>query len=145
MFKTLWQMEKLLVLSNFSFCQNMKVWLLKKVENIVAKGEIARLERFLFLSEYEGLITEKSWKHCGKRRNCSSWAISPFVRIFSKSRLLQKRQKVYLWGKGLILEIVSECLMSSCTISQTLICKMCFLKDEFNRNIVAEDNLTCLI
>ena len=28
----------------------------------------------------------KSWKHCGKRRNCSFWAISSFVTMFSKSR-----------------------------------------------------------
>ena len=27
---------------------------------------------------------KKGWKHCGKRRNCSSWAISPFVSIFQK-------------------------------------------------------------
>ena len=42
----------------------------------------------------------KSWKHCGKRRNCSSWAISSFVTMFSKSCLLQRRQKASIWGKG---------------------------------------------
>ena len=26
----------------------------------------------------------KSWKNCGKRRNCSSWAISSFAKLFSK-------------------------------------------------------------
>ena len=26
-----------------------------------------------------------SWKHCGKRRNCSFWAISPFPTMFSKA------------------------------------------------------------
>ena len=35
----------------------------------------------------------KSGKHCGKRRNCSFLAISTFVIMFSKSRLLQRRQK----------------------------------------------------
>ena len=44
----------------------------------------------------------KSGKHCGKRRNCSFWAISTFVTMFLKSRLLQRCQKVSIWGKGLI-------------------------------------------
>ena len=47
------------------------LWL--KVENIVAKGKIARF-----------------------------WAISSFVTMFSKSCLLQRRQKASIWGKGLI-------------------------------------------
>ena len=34
-------------------------------------------------------------------RNCSHWAISSFVAIFSKSCLLQRRLKASLWGKGL--------------------------------------------
>ena len=42
-----------------------------KVENIVSKGEIARFEQFLLLS------------------------------LFSKSCLLQRRQKASIWGKGL--------------------------------------------
>ena len=43
----------------------------------------------------------KSGKHCGKRRNYSFWAISSFVTMFSKSCLLQRRQKASIWGKGL--------------------------------------------
>ena len=43
----------------------------------------------------------KSGKHCGKRRNCSCWALSFFVTMFSKSRLLQRRQKASIWRKGL--------------------------------------------
>ena len=43
----------------------------------------------------------KSGKHCDKRRNCTFWAISFFVTMVSKSRLLQRRQKVSIWGKGL--------------------------------------------
>ena len=43
----------------------------------------------------------KSGKYCGKRRNCTFWAISSFVTMFSKSRLLQRRQKASIWGKGL--------------------------------------------
>ena len=44
----------------------------------------------------------KSGKHCGKRRNCAFCAISSFVTMFSKSRLLQRRPKASIWGKGLI-------------------------------------------
>ena len=43
----------------------------------------------------------KIWKHCGKWRNCTFCAISSFVTMFSKSRLLQRRQKASIWGKGL--------------------------------------------
>ena len=45
-------------------------------------------------------------KHCGKRRNCLFWAISSFVTMFSKSRLLQRRQKASIWGKGLTCSFV---------------------------------------
>ena len=58
------------------FCKNLYNWmdnLWLKVENIVAKGEIARLEQFLLLSL-----------------------------CFFKNRLLQRRQKASIWGKGLI-------------------------------------------
>ena len=47
------------------------LWL--KVEHIVAKGEIGRLEQFLLLSLF-----------------------------LKKSRLLQRRQKAPIWGNGLI-------------------------------------------
>ena len=43
----------------------------------------------------------KTGKHCGKRRNCTFCAISSFVTMFSKSCLLQRRQKASIWGKGL--------------------------------------------
>ena len=49
----------------------------------------------------------KSGKHCGKRRNCPFWAISSFVTMFSKSLLLQMRQKASIWGKGLNSSILS--------------------------------------
>ena len=45
----------------------------------------------------------KEGKHCGKRRNCLFWAISSFVSMLSKSRLLQRHQKASIWGKGLTL------------------------------------------
>ena len=43
----------------------------------------------------------KSGKHYGKRRNCTFCAISSFETMFSKRCLLQRRQKVSIWGKGL--------------------------------------------
>ena len=43
----------------------------------------------------------KSGKHCDKRRICTFCAISSLVTKFSKSRLLQRRQKASVWGKGL--------------------------------------------
>ena len=60
------------------FCQNIENihnWMdniWQKVENIVAKGEI-----------------------------CTFCTISSFVTMFSKSCLLQRRQKASIWGKGL--------------------------------------------
>ena len=41
-----------------------------------------------------------------KKRNCSFWAISSFNTMFSKSRLLQRRQKASIWGKGLNFQII---------------------------------------
>ena len=38
---------------------------------------------------------------CGKRRNCSLRAISPFPTMFLKSCLLLMCQIEYLWSKGL--------------------------------------------
>ena len=58
-------------------------WL--KVENIVAKGEIACFEQFLLLS-----LT------------------------FSKSRLLQRRQKASIWEKGLIESLNTEYCWRHC-------------------------------
>ena len=43
-----------------------------------------------------------SGKHCGKRRYCLFWSISSVVTMFSKSCLLQRRQRASIWGKGLI-------------------------------------------
>ena len=34
----------------------------------------------------------KRWKHCGKKRNCSFWVISPFCHDVFKSCLLQMRR-----------------------------------------------------
>ena len=40
-------------------------------------------------------------KHCGKWRNCSSRAISPFPTLFLKRLIVQTRKKTGLFGKGL--------------------------------------------
>ena len=40
-------------------------------------------------------------KHCGKRRNCSLRAISPFPTVFCKRLVSQGRQKVSLCGNEL--------------------------------------------
>ena len=43
----------------------------------------------------------KSGKHCVKRWNCTFCAIPSFVTMFSKSRLLQRRQEASIWGRWL--------------------------------------------
>ena len=65
----------------------------------------------------------ESGKHCGKRRNCSFWAISSFVTVFSKSRLLQRRQKASIWGKGSIVWAISPfaTIVSTTSVSATQI------------------------
>ena len=40
-------------------------------------------------------------KHCGKRKNCSSRAISPFPKVFFKRLVLQTREDQGLFGKEL--------------------------------------------
>ena len=40
-------------------------------------------------------------KHCGKRRNCSLRAISPFPTVFFKGLVLQTCKNQDLFGKGL--------------------------------------------
>ena len=79
---------------NFKFDEN-GIKLSKRVENIVGKGEIARYEQFLLFPQcFQKACFPKASKgvivcewvnyHCGKRRNCSLRAISPFPTVFSK-------------------------------------------------------------
>ena len=82
----------------------------------------------------------KSGKHCGKRRNCTFCAISSFVTMFSKSCLVQRRQKASIWGKGLInrinislltiVGVVLTCISRSCTKWQLFI--IFWMKEEHN-------------
>ena len=46
-------------------------------------------------------VIQTGRKHCGKRRNCSLRAISPFPTVFSKRLVSKRRQKVSLCGNGL--------------------------------------------
>ena len=61
----------------------------------------------------------KSEKHCGKKRNCSFWAISSSVTMFSKSRLLHRRQKASIWEKGLTLPHNSTYVVACLRCSDT--------------------------
>ena len=45
-------------------------------------------------------VIQTDRKHCGKRRNCSLWAISPFPSVF-KRFVSQELQKVSFCGNGL--------------------------------------------
>ena len=51
--------------------------------------------------ENGGKFSKSVGKHCGKRRNCSLRAISPFTTVFSKDLYLQTRKNQGLFGKGL--------------------------------------------
>ena len=46
-------------------------------------------------------VIQKGRKRCGKRRNCSLRAISPFPIVFPKRLVLQTRKNQGLLGKGL--------------------------------------------
>ena len=73
---------KLLVLSNSIFCQQVfkKLFAAELSESIYMRK---RVNPFQHTTYNESVITEKSWKHCGKRRNCLSWLISSFATMFS--------------------------------------------------------------
>ena len=44
-------------------------------------------------------FTEKSWKHCGKRRNFLFWEISPFVKMFSTVFCSVASEIGCMWGR----------------------------------------------
>ena len=60
------------------------------------------------ISKIVGIITEKSWKHRGKRRNCLFWVISSYLsHCFQKSssgKASERRQNV-----GLVKGVYSFC------------------------------------
>ena len=57
-------------------------------------------------------VIQTGRKHCGKRRNCSLQAISPFPTVFS-----QGHQKVSLCGNGLTLSPNKSWFLHVCSIS----------------------------
>ena len=59
------------------------------------------------------IIVEKSWKHCGKWRNFSLWAISPFATLFSKVAAAE----VSVCRKGLNLFIVLQLIYTTVCLS----------------------------
>ena len=59
-------------------------------------------------------VIQTGRKHCGKRRNCSLRAISPFPAVFSKGLFPRGCQKVSLCGNGLIDVHTSLLLIFSC-------------------------------
>ena len=63
------------------------------LENILAKS----WEIFI----NKDTINDKSWKHCGKRRNCSFMSNFFYCYNVFKSRLLQRHQKASICGKGI--------------------------------------------
>ena len=47
------------------------------------------------VSVNECYYTERSWKHCGKWRNCLFWAISSFATMFQKLSAADASESVY--------------------------------------------------
>ena len=45
-------------------------------------------------------VLQAGRKHCGKKRNCSSWAISPFPTVFSKDFFCRHLKTRACMGKG---------------------------------------------
>ena len=96
--KTLLKKVKLLILSNFTFSHNVfyAICILKSFNSHISVvvcslfefGTVSKsvLQNRLTLSKtspgFYVSAVQVFWKHCGKRRNCSYWAISPFPTVF---------------------------------------------------------------
>ena len=50
-------------------------------------------------------VIQKGRKHCGKWRNCSLWAISPFPTVFSKGLFPRGGKRFYCVGMGWIIDL----------------------------------------
>ena len=97
--KKLREKEKLLVTSIFSFSHNVSypsqdnfwfwiTFILLSANpfnldwcKILSFGK--ELTLYFINTHFDASITDSFWKHCGKRRNCSKRAISPFPTMFS--------------------------------------------------------------
>ena len=97
--KTLWEKEKMLVTSIFSFSHNV-FYPSKTNFNFSATFNLSSANAFnldqsknlsfgkeLTLSQtspgFYVSAVQVLWKHCGKRRSCSLWAICPFPTVLS--------------------------------------------------------------
>ena len=66
-------------------------------------------------------------KHCGKRRNCSLQAISPFSTVFSKDLYCRHVKTRAFLGKGLMVFDGSEVGQSRSEISMYILCNLILL------------------
>ena len=84
--KTLWQKEKLLIcFQNVSAIDALKcVCIWERVNGATCTNQYPSFNPFPHTTNLKDQSLNKSWKHCGKRRNCLLWAISPFAIMFSK-------------------------------------------------------------
>ena len=82
--KTWWQKEKLLVLSNFFFCQHdfKKLSAPEASESVYMRERVRTIEYNSTASNLQKSF-DTSWKHCGKMSYCSELGISPFTTMFS--------------------------------------------------------------
>ena len=72
-------------------------------QQIYSRSTFKTVGEVLKLSKHKRTIIESSWKHCGKMKYCSLWAICLFAQKIFKGRLLQMRQKGSTCVKGLII------------------------------------------
>ena len=70
-------------------------------------------------------------KQCGKRKNCSLRAISPFPTVFSKTLVLQARKKKK--KTGLVWERVND-------LRKQILCVRCFIEEwaHYQRHITTK-------
>ena len=88
--------------TNFNFSVTFVVWLTHYQTTNFRPFQTERVCRrqFQILQKWQKVI-QMGRKHCGKRRNCLSRAISPFPTVFSKGLVSQGLQKVSLCGNAL--------------------------------------------
>ena len=108
LWKTLWEKEKLLATINFSFSHNVfyPIWHLFFIltHYQMTNFRFFRTERlcrrqFQIWQKWQKVI-QAGRKHCGKRRNCSLRAISPFPTVFSKGLFPRGVKRRHCVGMG---------------------------------------------
>ena len=66
-------------------------------------------------------VIQTGRKHCGKRRNCSWRAISPFPTVFFKRLVSQGRQSVLLCGNGLNFQLKTSWIKMKILVSRNFL------------------------